>query len=64
MVNCILLLSLCFTIFVQAVKRVITIEPVDKTKLKLYIIVGIVGLAINVLALIILGGSYISSHQN
>lgn len=58
-VNCILLLSLCFTIFVQAVKRLITIEPVDKTKLNLYILVGIIGLGINVLALIILGGSFI-----
>ncbi len=54
MVNCILLLSLCFTILVQAVKRLITVEPVDRTKLKLYIIVGIVRLGINVMALIIL----------
>jgi zinc transporter 1 len=57
MVNCILLMSLCFTILVQAVKRLITIEPVDRTKLKLYIIVGVIGLAINVMALLILGGS-------
>jgi zinc transporter 1 len=56
MVNCILLMSLCFTILVQAIKRLITIEPVDRSKLKLYILVGVIGLAINILALIILGG--------
>jgi hypothetical protein len=47
MVNCILLMSLCFTILVQAIKRIIKMEPVDQTKLKLYIIVGVIGLAIN-----------------
>lgn len=56
MVNCILLLSLCFTIFVQAVKRLIQIEPVDRNRLNLYIIVGVIGLVINILALLILGG--------
>jgi Co/Zn/Cd efflux system component len=49
-------MSLCFTILVQAVKRLITIEPVDRTKLQLYIIVGLIGLAINIMALLILGG--------
>ncbi len=56
MVNCILLMSLCFTILVQAIKRLISIESVDRTKLKLYIIVGVIGLVINIMALIILGG--------
>jgi zinc transporter 1 len=59
MVNCILLMSLCFTILVQAIKRIIKMEPVDQTKLKLYIIVGVIGLAINVMALIILGGLWV-----
>lgn len=58
MVNCILLLSLCFTIFVQAVKRLIIIEPIDGTKLKLYILVGVIGLGVNVIALLILGGLF------
>ncbi|CAF5162017.1 unnamed protein product, partial [Rotaria magnacalcarata] len=55
MVNCILLMSLCFTILVQAIKRLISIEPIDQTRLKLYIIVGLVGLGINIMALVILG---------
>jgi Co/Zn/Cd efflux system component len=49
-------MSLCFTILVQAIKRLISIESVDRTKLKLYIIVGVIGLVINIMALIILGG--------
>lgn len=56
MVNCILLMSLCFTILVQAIKRLITIEPIDRSRLKLYIIVGVIGLVINLMALAILGG--------
>jgi solute carrier family 30 (zinc transporter), member 1 len=60
MVNCILLMSLCFTILVQAIKRLISIEPVDRTQLKLYIFVGIIGLVINVMALGIIGGKYFS----
>jgi len=56
MVNCILLMSLCFTILVQAIKRLIEIEPVDRNKLNLYIIVGVIGLGINLMALIILRG--------
>ena len=56
MVNCILLMSLCFTILVQAVKRLIEMEEIARDKLKLYIIVGIIGLAINLMALMILGG--------
>ncbi len=56
MVNCILLMSLCFTILVQAIKRLISIEPVDRTKLRLYIVVGVIGLIINIMALVILGG--------
>jgi zinc transporter 1 len=55
MVNCILLMSLCFTILVQAIKRLITIEPVERSKLTLYIVVGGIGLAINLLGLLILG---------
>lgn len=49
-------MSLCFTILVQAVKRLIDIERVDPNKLQLYIIVGAIGLGINLLALVILRG--------
>ena len=49
-------MSLCFTILVQAIKRLITIEPVERSKLQLYIIVGVIGLVINLMALAILGG--------
>jgi Co/Zn/Cd efflux system component len=49
-------MSLCFTILVQAIKRLIEIEPVDRNKLNLYIIVGVIGLGINLMALIILRG--------
>jgi hypothetical protein len=59
MVNCILLISLCFTILVQAIKRLIVIEPVNRDKLKFYIIVGAIGLLINILSLVILGSSSI-----
>ncbi|CAF3131697.1 unnamed protein product [Rotaria socialis] len=64
MVNCILLMSLCFTILVQAVKRLISIEPIDQTRLKLYIIVGLVGLGINLMALAILGGDMSHGHSH
>ncbi|CAF0923867.1 unnamed protein product [Rotaria sp. Silwood1] len=64
MVNCILLMSLCFTILVQAIKRLISIESVDRNKLNLYIIVGVVGLAINVMALVILGGDMAHGHSH
>ncbi|CAF0724626.1 unnamed protein product [Rotaria sordida] len=64
MVNCILLMSLCFTILVQAVKRLISIEPVERDKLTLYIVVGIIGLAINLMALIILRGDMAHGHSH
>ncbi|CAF0721503.1 unnamed protein product [Adineta steineri] len=64
MVNCILLMSLCFTILVQAIKRLIEIEPVERSKLNLYILVGVIGLAINILALIILGGDMAHGHSH
>ncbi|CAF4371302.1 unnamed protein product, partial [Rotaria sp. Silwood2] len=64
MVNCILLMSLCFTILVQAIKRLITVEPVERTKLNLYIIVGVIGLGINIMALMILGGDMAHGHSH
>ena len=55
MVNCILLMSLCFTILVQAIKRLISVETIDRERLKYYVMVGVIGLVINVMALAILG---------
>lgn len=56
--NSILLLSLCFTIIVQAVKRLIRKEIIEEKLILKYIIVGVIGLLINILALFILGGMY------
>jgi len=64
MVNCILLMSLCFSILVQAIKRLIIKEEIDHNKLNLYIIVGAVGLGINILALLILGGDMVHGHSH
>lgn len=64
MVNCILLISLCFTILIQAVKRLITIEPIDREKLPIYITVGIIGLCINIIALLVLGGDLTHGHSH
>ena len=64
MVNCILLISLCFTILVQAVKRLITIESIDREKLPIYIIVGVIGLCINIIALLVLGGDLSHGHSH
>ena len=63
MVNCILLISLCFTILVQAVKRLISKESVDKNHLKHYVMVAAIGLGINILSLVILGGQLINSKE-
>ncbi|CAF0754998.1 unnamed protein product [Didymodactylos carnosus] len=64
MVNCILLMSLCFSILVQAIKRLVQPEPVERTRLTFYIVVGIIGLAINVLGLLILGGDMAHGHSH
>ena len=64
LVNCILLISLCLTIFIQALKRVIVVELIDQSKLQLYIIVGIVGLCINVIALLVLGSDMAHGHSH
>ncbi|UJR37922.1 hypothetical protein I4U23_030608 [Adineta vaga] len=64
MVNCILLMSLCFTIFVHAIKRLIVIEKINEKELNFYIFVGFVGLGINVMALCILGGDMAHGHSH
>jgi Co/Zn/Cd efflux system component len=53
LVNSVFLLALCFTIFVEAVTRLFEDEHIENPKLLL--IVGSVGLAINVVGLILFG---------
>ena len=62
MVNCILLMSLCFTVVVQAIKRIIAPGPIEKEYLRYYIVIGIVGLIINLMALLILRGLQFVLH--
>ena len=64
MVNCILLISLCFTILVQAVRRLITVESIERKKLPIYITVGVIGLCINIVALLVLGGDLSHGHSH
>lgn len=49
MVNAVFLIALCFTIFVEAIERLIIREQIDDAYLLLY--VGGVGLAINLIGL-------------
>jgi len=53
LVNAVFLFALCFSIFVEAIKRFIVIEPLQNPKLIL--IVGGIGLAINLVGLLIFG---------
>lgn len=53
LVNAVFLLALCFSILVEAIKRIVMVEEVDDPQLLL--IVGIAGLLVNVLGLIIFG---------
>ncbi|RUS89908.1 hypothetical protein EGW08_002349 [Elysia chlorotica] len=53
LVNAVFLLALCFSILVEAIKRIVIVEDVENPKLLL--IVGIVGLVINLIGLVIFG---------
>lgn len=53
LVNAVFLFALCFSIFVEAIKRFLVVEPLQNPKLIL--IVGGIGLAINVVGLLIFG---------
>ncbi|XP_005112465.1 zinc/cadmium resistance protein [Aplysia californica] len=54
LVNAVFLLALCFSILVEALKRLVNVEEVDNPKLLL--IVGSVGLAVNLVGLFLFGG--------
>ena len=56
LVNAVFLLALCFSITVQALKRFVKPEPINDPKMIL--IVGGVGLFINVIGLVIFGHSH------
>ncbi|KAI8784003.1 zinc/cadmium resistance protein [Biomphalaria glabrata] len=54
LVNAVFLLALCFSITVEALKRLVQVETVDNPKLLL--IVGAAGLGINLIGLVLFGG--------
>ena len=56
LVNSVFLLALCFSIFIESVKRIIEPEPVEDPDLVLY--VGIAGLLINVIGMFIFSRTY------
>ena len=54
LVNAVFLVALCFSILVEALKRVVTVEEVENPVLLL--IVGGAGLAVNLIGLVLFGG--------
>merc|ERR1719397_2302027 len=53
LINAVFLIALCFSITVEAIKRFLVIEPIENPKLIL--IVGSVGLLINLIGLVVFG---------
>lgn len=51
MVNAVFLVALCFTIFVEAVQRIV--EPESITDSRLLLIVGCLGLGVNLIGLLL-----------
>ncbi|XP_026468570.1 zinc transporter 1 [Ctenocephalides felis] len=63
LINAVFLVALCFSITVEACKRFIEIEPIHEPKL--LVIVGAIGLLVNVIGLLLFhkhGGSHGHSH--
>lgn len=54
LINTVVLVTLCFTIFVNSVERFISPESIEEPQVVLF--VGIGGLVINILGLIVIGG--------
>lgn len=54
MINAVFLITLCFTIFIQVIQRVFKPEPIDRAVLVL--IVGIIGLLMNLIGLFLFKG--------
>ena len=60
LVNAVFLLALCFTIFVEGLQRLVVTETIENPQLLL--IVGSMGLLINIIGLILFGGDHGHSH--
>ncbi|XP_040571036.1 uncharacterized protein [Lepeophtheirus salmonis] len=60
LINAVFLLALCFTIFVESIKRFVIVEPISKPKNVL--IVGGIGLLVNVLGLLLFHDAHGHSH--
>ncbi|VDK33858.1 unnamed protein product [Taenia asiatica] len=54
LVNTIVLVTLCFTIFIDAIERFVEHEPIKDPQIMVY--VGVGGLVINVVGLLVIGG--------
>ncbi|CDS40998.1 cation efflux protein: zinc transporter [Echinococcus multilocularis] len=54
LVNTIVLVTLCFTIFIDAIERFVEHEPIKDPQIMVY--VGVGGLVINMLGLLVIGG--------
>lgn len=54
LVNAVFLVAICFSITIEACKRFIEMEPIHEPKL--LVIVGVIGLLINVVGLVLLYG--------
>lgn len=50
LVNCVFLIAICFSIFVEALKRFITVTEVENPRM--FLIVGGIGLTVNVIGLL------------
>jgi len=63
LVNAVFLLALCFSIFVDAIKRFF--DPEEITEPKLVLIIGVVGLVVNVIGMLLFGSeAHGHSHED
>ena len=53
LVNAVFLIALCFTILMEALQRLVTVDPIEEPDLLL--VVGGIGLAINLIGLVLFG---------
>jgi solute carrier family 30 (zinc transporter), member 1 len=60
LINAVFLLALCFTIFLQAIERFI--EPVQIENPQLILIVGSIGLFVNIIGLVLFHGKLVASR--
>ena len=60
LINAVFLLALCFSITVEAIKRFMVIEEIEQPVLIL--IVGAIGLLVNLIGMCLFGGGHGHSH--